>query len=166
MLHDPITGKFTAPSRTSDERFWAKVVKSNGCWTWNAARTPLGYGVFWNGSRLVYAHRFAYELLIGAILPNHDLDHLCRCPSCVNPAHLEPVRHRENIRRGLAGQASGALQREKTHCPRGHEYTAANTYINPKSGARHCRICRREWSKTPERKVAATERMRRWRANR
>lgn len=32
--------------------------------------------------------------------------------------------------------------REKTHCPKGHEYTPENTYVNPK-GWRLCRMCRR-----------------------
>jgi len=32
-------------------------------------------------------------------------------------------------------------RRPKTHCPRGHEYTAENTYVYP-SGARQCRTCR------------------------
>lgn len=31
----------------------------------------------------------------------------------------------------------------KTHCPRGHEYTDENTYVNPR-GSRECRICRDE----------------------
>src|SRR5579859_1146802 len=30
----------------------------------------------------------------------------------------------------------------KTHCPHGHEFTPANTYVHTKSGARMCRICR------------------------
>jgi hypothetical protein len=30
----------------------------------------------------------------------------------------------------------------KTHCPRGHEYTPENTYVNPK-GSRECRTCTR-----------------------
>jgi hypothetical protein len=28
-----------------------------------------------------------------------------------------------------------------THCPRGHEYTEDNTYINPTTGHRLCRAC-------------------------
>lgn len=39
---------------------------------------------------------------------------------------------------------SGAARRNaiKTHCPQGHEYSAANTYLSP-SGSRICRICNR-----------------------
>ncbi len=33
----------------------------------------------------------------------------------------------------------------KTHCPSGHEYTAANTYIQKCSGGRMCRACNREY---------------------
>lgn len=29
----------------------------------------------------------------------------------------------------------------RTHCPAGHEYSADNTYVNPKAGNRQCRAC-------------------------
>lgn len=35
-------------------------------------------------------------------------------------------------------------QREKTHCPHGHEYTAANTFRYPNHPARRCLTCERE----------------------
>lgn len=41
-----------------------------------------------------------YELLVGPIPPGLQIDHLCRNKICVNPAHLEPVTHRENLMRG------------------------------------------------------------------
>jgi hypothetical protein len=33
---------------------------------------------------------------------------------------------------------------QRTHCPHGHPYDAANTYID-KRGGRHCRACSREY---------------------
>lgn len=37
-------------------------------------------------------------------------------------------------------------RRRVTACPRGHEYTAENTYVNPITGARRCRACQHAWS--------------------
>lgn len=87
------------------ERFWAKVAipadVMTGCWLWGAMKDPRGYGRFNldKGPRL--AHRIAYTLVKGAIPGGLGLDHLCRAHGCVNPAHLEPVTQRENVRRGL-----------------------------------------------------------------
>lgn len=36
---------------------------------------------------------------------------------------------------------SGSHNREKTHCSRGHEYTAENTYVHPQNNRRECRQC-------------------------
>lgn len=41
------------------------------------------------------------------------------------------------------GSTSALINAAKRHCPRGHEYDAANTYIN-KKGERFCRTCNRE----------------------
>ncbi len=38
---------------------------------------------------------------------------------------------------------AGAANREKTHCPQGHEYTDDNTYVLP-GGSRECRVCKRD----------------------
>lgn len=54
----------------------------------------------------------------------------------------------------LGGKANGKRQKQKTHCPHGHEYTDENTITN-KHGWRRCRTCwnakekgRRERKKT------------------
>jgi len=95
--------------RTLEERFWEKVERfgEDGCWFWLGSLNALGYGQFFSGkySSSGYAiparsHRLAYELLIGPIPEGQLLDHLCRNPSCVNPAHLEPVSPAVNVRRG------------------------------------------------------------------
>lgn len=37
----------------------------------------------------------------------------------------------------------GHWEANMTHCKYGHEFTAETTYINPSSGARRCRICKK-----------------------
>lgn len=91
---------------TREERFWAKVDRSGDCWRWTGALARGGYGFAVVGSRddpqrYRNAHRFAYELSVGPIPEGLELDHLCRNRRCVNPAHLEPVTHSENMRRGV-----------------------------------------------------------------
>jgi hypothetical protein len=84
------------------------------------------------------AHRLAYQLSVGQVPEGRDLDHLCRNRARVNPSHLEPVEHRENVMRG---QSFSAINAQKTHCPQGQPYDEANTYAD--SRGRHCRVCNR-----------------------
>lgn len=85
-------------------RFWSKVDKTshpNGCWVWKG-RLRNGYGSFWIGTKATgkdrYAHRVAYELLVGPIPAGLDLLHSCDNPPCVNPAHTNPGTHAGNMR--------------------------------------------------------------------
>ena len=93
-------------------RFWAKVrVLPNSCWQWTGARALNGYGHLGMGSRTVYAHRLAYDTLIGPIPDGLELDHLCRNRGCVNPSHIEPVTRAINLQRsplvGRNGERKG-----------------------------------------------------------
>lgn len=76
------------------------VEEETGCWVWQRS-TSRGYGYVTRGGRCVPAHRWYYEHLVGPIPEGLELDHLCRNPPCVNPDHLEPVTHAENMRRGI-----------------------------------------------------------------
>lgn len=83
-------------------RFWAKadVRDPADCWNWQASLdVHLHYGVFSLDGRQHRAHRVAYELVKGPIPEGLEVDHVCRNKLCVNPAHLEPVTHAENMRR-------------------------------------------------------------------
>jgi len=124
--------------------WWRYVAFSKtGCWIWKASKNPLGYGQLFDPTtrRLMSAYRRVYEFCIGPIPEGLEYDHLCRNPSCVNPDHLEPVTHAENMAR--APWTAIQFRRAKTHCPHGHVYEGENVYVNPK-GSRECRICRAE----------------------
>lgn len=127
---------------------------NSGCWLWMGKINRLGYGGLWvrdltktTGWRSVSAHRHAYETMVGPIPAGMDIDHKCRVRCCVNPDHLEPVTHLENVRRGISGIVNGGRMRAKTHCPQGHPYSPENTRVRlNKSGGVHreCRVCDRE----------------------
>lgn len=76
-----------------------RVDEKSGCWLWFGATTPRGYGQYQYNGKPGYAHRYFYEKKKGCIQKGLELDHLCRTPRCVNPDHLEPVTHEENMRR-------------------------------------------------------------------
>jgi hypothetical protein len=132
------------PVQPAQERFWRKVNRTGPepltrpelgpCWLWAGYIGTRGYGMFKLASiGPTTAHRCAYEFGVGPIPDGYEIDHLCRVPACVNPAHLEAVTHLENMRRGVVAQ--------RTHCPHGHEYTAENTAR--RNGRRFCRACER-----------------------
>ena len=75
------------------------VIDFNGCWVWQRATNGSGYGVMKVKGKRKYAHRHYYEQIIGPIPDGLEIDHLCNNPSCVNPVHLEPKTHSENISR-------------------------------------------------------------------
>lgn len=79
---------------TLEQRFMQYVSPepNTGCWLWTGTLNDHGYGrigVFVNGKhRMVYAHRFAWEMENGPIPPGLCCLHRCDVPSCCNHSHM------------------------------------------------------------------------------
>lgn len=83
---------------TLEERFWAKVSKTDSCWLWTAAKDKKGYGRIRNSEgKAERAHAVAYKMLVGPVPPGYEVDHKCHNKSCVRPDHLRAVTRKQNM---------------------------------------------------------------------
>jgi hypothetical protein len=108
-----------------EERFWAKVRKSSGCWEWTGSTFKRGYGQLKvrcsDGLRVhLPAHRLSWELHFGPVPDGMFVCHHCDNPPCTNPEHLFLGTHGDNMadmyrkgrgrKRGLPGELSPAAR--------------------------------------------------------
>lgn len=118
---------------------------NSGCFIWMGNLDHNGYGKMGVGyksdgnKRNTWAHIAAYEYFVGPVPEGLELDHKCRMPCCVNPEHLEPVTHAENVRRGLVPALNRARAIAQTTCRYGH-------LLRGELGKRVCPTCRRKQS--------------------
>lgn len=128
-------------TRTDLERFNASWISDpdTGCWNWQGTISPKGYGTLTLRCRHTRAARLAFTLFRGEIPTGRVIDHLCRNRACVNPGHLRIATIKEN-NTAPGSESFAATNKNKTHCSRGHEYTAENTIIRPTG--RDCRKCK------------------------
>jgi hypothetical protein len=114
------------------------------CWHDRRPVEASGYGrqLTLPDGRQVKAHRAYYEYFVGPVPEGLELDHLCENRWCVNPGHLEPVTHTENIRRSAVTKlnreivlelhrlrAQGLSYREIASCTGIHWRTLASALL-------------------------------------
>lgn len=91
---------------TLEQRFWAKVEKTDECWVWTAATDSGGYGKIYVDGRYRLAHRLAWELIDGPVPSGMDLDHRCGNRACVNPGHLRVTTRSQNNQHRIGNQCN------------------------------------------------------------
>lgn len=85
-----------------EDRFLAKISKTDACWLWTATKDQKGYGRFGMVINKKYisgyqAHRASWILFEGSIPDGMSVLHSCDKTSCVNPEHLYLGTHRDNM---------------------------------------------------------------------
>jgi hypothetical protein len=141
---------------------------NENCWLWLGALHPQNNTPIYSDHKLLLSPRRiiwqAYNLderlerRLSVVVP------ICGVVECVNPYHLVKMSQREFINYDARCLESHALTSEATkerfalitHCPKGHEYSAANTGIEIKKTVwnrkakgdgykcRYCKTCKAE----------------------
>lgn len=121
----------------TNDRFWMKVNKTEGCWLWiGKSLQSGGYGYFHANGKGTLAHRFSFSLT-NNLDDDSILHHTCKERLCVNPTHLKVISRKQHI--GIHH-----IGRRVANCVNGHKLTPENIYIsNPADGRqrRHCKEC-------------------------
>lgn len=103
------------------------------CLIWTGRTTPDGYALLSIKGTDVLVHRYVYSVYVADIPDGYDIDHLCMRRACINPDHLEPVTHAENVSRSA---------RMRTRCRNNHEYVEGSYRM--RGNTRVCKICARD----------------------
>lgn len=71
---------------------------NSGCWIFTGYVDVLGYGIIAETKhKRIKAHRASYAAFKCEIPEGLDIMHICDMRCCINPDHLSPGTHKENM---------------------------------------------------------------------
>lgn len=110
------------------ERLWEHVETepNSGCWFWIGEYTPRGRGLIRIKGKGYVAARVSYEAFVGPLAEGVWALHICDNGRCINPAHLYPGTHAENMRDMVTrGRAAAGVRHWTRLYPSRMKITAA-----------------------------------------
>lgn len=120
-----------------------RVIKGD-CWT-HPFKIRRGYSQLKYKNKTYNVSRLSAFLYLDFNLEDsREICHknnICKYKSCWNPNHLYIGYHVDNMQDMIEmGKGAAGINKNKTHCNKGHEFNLKNTYIRP-NGNRTCREC-------------------------
>jgi len=135
-LDNDLILKFLSLIRPSSDGCWIYSGGSNGDYGWfSATKDKIRFRN--------YAHRISFSIFNGQLINGLVIDHKCMNKKCVNPEHIRQVTQAVNATEN--SKSFSAINKTKTHCPSGHEYSLDNIYKS--NSWRNCKTCSKDRSK-------------------
>ena len=113
--------------------------ESSECIIWTGGVSSTGYGTVRHKNKTKRVHRLIFEIINGPLMAHEHVHHIkppCTSKRCINPSHLAKTTAKEHP------DTTGAINRAKTHCVHGHEFSEINTRIYKNVFGYIRRICR------------------------
>jgi hypothetical protein len=119
-----------------------REIDHNGCWVPSGVKNRNKHQTMSLNNKTVYLHVVAMQIFKPEE-KGSQVNHTCDVRACFNPEHLYYGTQKQNMQDARDRNRWISRNKDITKCKFGHLFTDENTYVNPNSGFRSCRTCRR-----------------------